>query len=128
MLLGLNLAESIHLDFATSGWSLETGLICDLIPLPRLSRLYHRIGAELAEKFRDRFASANAGFLMGTHQYWATGEWATAIATLLRGCADFRALGRVRDWAATMHVASDALFDCGLDVALERARRSSPTP
>ena len=126
-LLALNLAETVGLDAWIANSMNALGYGCDMIPLPRVSRFYHAHALPLAEQSAVPFTVATGHLLLGTHQYWATGDWVSALANLNAGRDEFRTQGRVRDWGGTMVVGIDALFDRGMSAdawtrALETVR------
>jgi len=113
MLLALNQAESVRLDWSSAGSLNVMGYAFDTIPLRRLARFYHRIGHALAEKTQEPFALAIAHLMTGVHHYWATGDWSSAGRYLLRARDEFRAMGRVRDWGAATVELADLTTDQG---------------
>ena len=113
MLLALNQAESVRLDWSSAGSLNVVGYVFDMIPLRRLARFYHRIGHALAEKTQEPFALAIAHLMTGMHDYWATGDWDRAGRLLLRARDEFKTMGRVRDWGSATIEMADLEIDQG---------------
>ncbi len=117
--LGLNLSESCGFDWGVGAWSATLGNACDFVPLPRLSRFYHRRGLALAEQAPEQGASRTqygltvAHFHAGLHDYVATGDWASAHSHLGQGRDEMLRLGRIRDWGAATSQLAAVLFDQG---------------
>jgi len=113
VLLALNVTESAGLDGLASTGMSTIGYVCDMIPLPRLARLYHRKALALARKAGDPWSIAKADFLAGAHQYWATGAWDSAFDLISGAREAFWRLGRVRNWGTAVAEAIDLDVDRG---------------
>jgi class 3 adenylate cyclase/tetratricopeptide (TPR) repeat protein len=112
VLCALNVAESARLEWATAAALVAMGYLCDLIPLPRVAHFYYRRSLAMAEELRDPYALGAAHIGMGWHQYWATGEWPTALDHLARA-RDFFRTGRGRDWGSATTEMADLTLDRG---------------
>ncbi len=118
-LIPLNLAERYGLDWAVGGWTAVLGYVCDFVPLPRLSRFYHRRCLVVAEQapeqglWETQFALATAHFFVGIHEYVATGNWVSSRDHERQARGELFRLGRIRDWAAATSQLGTVLFDQG---------------
>ena len=118
-LLALNVAERYSIDWAVGGWLTVLGYACDLVPLPRLSRFYHRKGLDHAKKaaeqdsWQTRYVLAAAHQTVGQHEYVATGDWVSARDHLRQAREEMIRLGRIRDWAAATGTLELMLLDQG---------------
>ncbi|MHB8868969.1 MAG: tetratricopeptide repeat protein [Thermoleophilia bacterium] len=94
-------------------------MICDLIPLPRLSRYYHRRSQLVNDREQEldswgsEYSAAGVPFMVGIHESMATGNWARALDCQRRARSAFFALGRIRDWASASHVLIHVLIEQG---------------
>ncbi len=113
LLLALNDVENAALTWQTAAACAGLGYACDSIPLRRISRFYHRRALRLAERAHEPFALATVHWLMGFHEYWATGDWAKALDYDLRAADEFHALGRFREWGTSMIEAVNVMVDEG---------------
>jgi tetratricopeptide (TPR) repeat protein len=113
LLLALNDVESAALGWPTAAAFAGLGYACDFVPLRRVSRFYHRRALRLAEQAQEPFALATVCWLMGFHEYWATGDWAKARDYDRRAADGFQALGRFREWGTSMIEAVNVMVDEG---------------
>jgi class 3 adenylate cyclase/tetratricopeptide (TPR) repeat protein len=113
LLLALNLSESVGSERLTLPPISALGYACGIIPLPRLSRFYLRRAGLLAERVPEPFALAVAYLCIGTREYWATGDWSSALALFSLARDKAKAIGSSRDWGSASIEMIDVMIDQG---------------
>ncbi len=99
-LLMLNVSEQYHFRPGVARGSSVIGLMCNLIPAPRIAAFYHRRAVEMAEQIQHSLAIGLAHFGLGLHQYHTGDAWDEAFEHFKRSAGVYRQAGELRQWGA----------------------------
>jgi tetratricopeptide (TPR) repeat protein len=120
----LNYSERSGYAMGLNGSCMALGLICDVIPLPRLAGWYHRRAVTTAQQSGHPLQLAAAHLGLGYHTHHCTGEWELARDYYGESASGYRAIGQIREWATptwslALLLRSQGEFAASLDCCAE---------
>jgi len=122
-LMQLNSSERSGLSVGVVRGSTIVGIMCDQIPLPRLSAQYHRRAVALAERVQHPVALGLAYLGLAFHQHVCLGIWDSALENYHRAATAYRNAGDLRGWGAATGLSTALLhFRGDLTHSLEQAQ------